>query len=593
MGRKGVGSLRRGQVVTSFGPGATIDLPDRSVIVGGLDWWRGWDRERIIEPRLEEKCAELLKVPRLALYAPPAEDTAPGAALTGIGVQEFPDWFVADYEVTRGRARSRPLVHRNALESGKFRIDDKARDVTPVRFVMGCTNGHIADIDWYIFTHSGRTACRRQLWLDETGTSGELTDLVARCDCGQTRPLALAKRPDVLGPCDGLRPWLPQKEVCGGAEGPKQMMRLLIRTASNSYYTQRLSVLSLPEASDRIRTVIKRLWPILKAADSVEKLSLIRSIHVDVSEGLVGIEDREAFAYVEAERTGHVPPRRPIKIEEFEALSQAADSFGEDSPEGSFYARRLAISGKGPACMQSIDRVVLVHRLREVSALLGFTRFEAVVPDLQGELDLAVKRAAIAMEPTWLPAVESRGEGVFISFRRDAITSWRQRPEVRERNAQIQRGLALAGLGGQPFDATYVMLHSLAHLLITAVALDCGYNTSSLRERVYVTPQGFGILIYTGTSDAEGTLGGLVQAGRQIDKYLPMALDMARLCSNDPVCAQHAPDALLEERFTLGAACHGCLLISETCCERRNELLDRALLVSTVERLGCEFCPDS
>lgn len=522
-----------------------------------------------------------------------AKPEDPRGALTGIGVEEFPHWFVADYEVTRGRARSRPLVHRNSLENGKFRAADKPRDVTPVRFVMGCTNGHITDIDWYIFSHAGRTSCRRQLWLDETGTSGELTDLVARCDCGLSRPLAFAKRPDVLGLCDGIRPWLPQKEVCGGDSGKGQMMRLLIRTASNSYYTQRLSVLSLPEASDRIRSVVRRLWPILKAADTVEKLSLIRGIHPDVSEGLAGIDDREAFEYIDAERTGRVPARRKIKIEEFEALSQATESLGEDVPEGAFFARRLSLPSERPACMDSIERVVLVHRLREVSALLGFTRFEAVVPDLQGELDLDVKRAAIAMEPTWLPAVESRGEGFFVSLRRDAITTWRQRTEVRDRNAAIQRGLALAGLAGQPFDATYVMLHSLAHLLITAVALDCGYNTSSLRERVYVTEQWYGILVYTGTSDAEGTLGGLVQAGRQIDRYLPMALEMARLCSNDPVCAQHAPDALLEERFTLGAACHGCLLISETCCERRNELLDRALIVSTVERLGCEFFTDA
>jgi hypothetical protein len=81
----------------------------------------------------------------------------------------------------------------------------------------------------------------------------------------------------------------------------------------------------------------------------------------------------------------------------------------------------------------------------------------------------------------------------------------------------------------------------------------------------------------------------LVQVGRSLDHHLRAALEMGRLCSNDPVCAQHHPDNKQEERFLNGAACHGCLLIAEPSCERRNEFLDRALVVATVESLGTEF----
>jgi hypothetical protein len=136
------------------------------------------------------------------------------------------------------------------------------------------------------------------------------------------------------------------------------------------------------------------------------------------------------------------------------------------------------------------------------------------------------------------------------------------------------------------------MLHSLSHLLITAIALDCGYSSSAIRERIYVTDAGCGILLYTGSFDAEGTLGGLVEAGRRVGQHLHNALDLARLCSNDPVCAQHRPDNQQEERYLHGAACHGCLLIGETSCERRNEHLDRALVVATVEEHGAEFFVD-
>jgi hypothetical protein len=589
MARKGVGSLRRGQVVTSFGPGATIDLPDISVVIGGLDWWKGYDRERIIEPRLEEKVAQVLGVPRISLYAPPAEVKDPHGPMVGVPVDEFPHWFVADVEERRGRGRSRPLVHSRSLAGGKYEYERKKYAVTPVRFVQACNNGHLADIEWREFTHGGRTACQRPLWMDEYGTSGDLTDVVIRCECGAQRALAQATIGRVLGQCKGQRPWLPQGEQCGGPGGTPEMMRLLIRTASNAYFPQKLSVLSLPEAGDRIRTAVRGLWSTLKDADTVEKLVLFRSMLSSVRDGLHGIDDATAFEYIIAEREGLTPLRRPIKVDEFEALTQASESIGEDRPEGDFYARRVRLDQPQRGVLAPVERVVLVHRLREVTAQLGFTRFEGVVPDVQGELDLNVRRAAIAMEPTWMPAVETRGEGVFLSFRKGLIDEWRAREAVRARDEAFRRAFnPQHGPLVRP-DVTYVMLHSLSHLLITAVALDCGYNTSSIRERIYVGADGCGILLYTGTSDAEGTLGGLVQAGGKIGRYLRLAMELGRLCANDPVCAQRSPDSQHNDQSSLGAACHGCLLISETCCERRNEYLDRALVIATVQNLGCEF----
>ena len=100
---------------------------------------------------------------------------------------------------------------------------------------------------------------------------------------------------------------------------------------------------------------------------------------------------------------------------------------------------------------------------------------------------------------------------------------------------------------------------------------------------------GHGILLYTASPDAEGTLGGLVQAADRIDKYLAEAVELGKLCANDPVCAQHRPESPEEERFLLGAACHGCLLLAESSCERRNDFLDRGLVVATVDGDGAAF----
>jgi hypothetical protein len=195
----------------------------------------------------------------------------------------------------------------------------------------------------------------------------------------------------------------------------------------------------------------------------------------------------------------------------------------------------------------------------------------------------------------WLPAIENRGEGVFLQFKADAIRQWLDREAVKQRDARMQQGF---GLWQHDHDATkrqyfglpYYMLHSLSHLLLTAISLECGYPPSSLRERVYAWQPSdqYGILIYTGSVDAEGTLGGLVEAGRNIRSHMHRALEIARLCSNDPVCAFHSP-ADHDQQPLLGSACHACLLISETSCEQRNDFLDRALVVPTVEMLGAEF----
>jgi Domain of unknown function (DUF1998) len=109
------------------------------------------------------------------------------------------------------------------------------------------------------------------------------------------------------------------------------------------------------------------------------------------------------------------------------------------------------------------------------------------------------------------------------------------RPEVVERGRRLRAGFESwrqqHPQSGREFpDLPYLLLHSLSHLLLTAVSLECGYPASSIRERVYALDAGYGILLYTGTPDAEGTLGGPVETGRQVDRHLRAALELGRLC---------------------------------------------------------------
>ena len=595
MSRKAHGQLRRGQVITTYGPGALIDLPKHSAIVGGLDTWpKPHELEEIMEPRLAQKLSMMTGVATPRLYAPPAESNDPREAFRGIGAWRFPEWFVVQDE-GRGedRPRARRLVHRKALD-GKGRFEGRA--VVATRFVRACVRGHVDDIDWRYFVHGAHgtnNPCLRQLWLDERGTSGDLADLVVRCECGRQRSLHEATQLELkpLGTCRGARPWLGQNTN----EDCDQPSRLLVRTASNAYFPQVVSALSLPDRGSAIESVVSELWDDLQIVEDGAELKLLKK-KPKLAAALAVFADDEILAAIRAKKQGSAE-ERPVKLVELEALLAAPEGFGDDVPiDPNFHARRLPERHwRRTERSEGIEAVIQLHRLREVLALVGFTRLEAVMPDINGEYETDVERAQIAIEPTWFPATENRGEGVFVQFKSAAVASWLERPEVRKRLEGLAKGHARWAderKNKRVFPGgSYVLLHTLSHLLIQSLSLRCGYPASSLRERIYVDPkdQRYGILLYTASSDAEGTLGGLVQQARHFEEHLAHALRMAALCSNDPVCAQHAPGTSMEGRWLHGAACHGCALVAETCCEMRNDYLDRALVVPVLGMPGAAF----
>jgi Domain of unknown function (DUF1998) len=590
--------LRSSQIVTTFGPGAMVDLPEASVIIGGLDHWN-YDRSQIPiveEPRLVGKLRALLEVDTLTLRTPPPAANQDHGFQPDIVVWRFPEWFIVQNTIVTPRGfRRRKLVHLNNLDHMKYLDDDRKKySVVPVRFVRACRKGHVGDIDWKSFVHGASTGCPRNLWLEERGTTGDLDEIYVVCECGADRVMSQAARPDLraLGSCNGSRPWLGAgtRESCGEAN------RLLIRSASNAYFPQQLSVISIPDTRRPVDEAVRSLWEdFLVDVEAPEDLIKARR-KPTVAAKLQGLSDEDVWAAISHVRAGDDDTtKRTVKEVEFEALSEAQEELGSDVPDGYFFARSLPSAHWEAPWMQAIERVVLVHRLREVIAQVGFTRFEAAGPDIQGELmdlSVGVERAPLASDLTWLPAVENRGEGIFLLFKAKAIGDWLKKQGVKDRGTQLARGYqrwkdekgALREFTGLP----YYFLHSLSHLLLTVISLDCGYPASSLRERVYAAPDRYGILIYTGSSDAEGTLGGLVQAGREIKRYMLLALERGRLCSNDPICAHHSP-MQHDQQLLLGSACHGCLLIAETSCEQANNFLDRSLVVQTIEGLGAEF----
>ncbi|MDQ0934085.1 hypothetical protein QFZ49_004025 [Streptomyces turgidiscabies] len=177
---------------------------------------------------------------------------------------------------------------------------------------------------------------------------------------------------------------------------------------------------------------------------------------------------------------------------------------------------------------------------------------------------------------------------MFLRFDEKRIAAWERLPEVRTRESEL-RGAYAQWCANRSVDpqwpgARYVLLHSFSHMLIREFALECGYGASGIGERIYARSGDkpmVGVLLYTAAPDSEGTLGGLVTLGQQgrLGPLLSQALDAARLCSSDRLCAEHNPT--VHSRLH-GAACHACLFAAETSCEKGNHFLDRAMLVETL-----------
>ena len=489
-----------------------------------------------------------------------------------------------------------PLRRRDWIDEAGTR-----KPATPIRFVCGCQNGHLQDIDWKWVIHGG-PKCEEPLWLQEFGTSAEPRDTRIRCGCKASIGLDELFIAGRLGKCLGNRPWIGDNEAGCDAE-----LKLLTRTATNTYFAQVATVISLPSAEDELTKRIEELLSVLQRANDANGIAAARMFNPQVEEGLRGHSDTEVFERLTQIRAGlsAVASKDP-RIAEFELMTTGRPLIGENRPDAKLHAETLPRdmwdSDTDPICV-GIEALVAVHRLREVSCLYGFTRFEPapLADDGLEDIGLAIRGASLGIGNDWLPAIEQFGEGLFIQFKPKALATWLDQGGTRARLNQLgDAAMGWTAKTNQPLGfrsgGPYMLAHSLAHALMTEIALDCGYPSTALKERIYALPRlnvgdpiRCGLLIYTATVGIQGTLGGLVEVAGRFRHVLRSALDHLLVCSGDPICADHDPTTRTDDRALHGAACHGCMLVAETSCEARNLHLDRALLVDTMAVTGAGF----
>lgn len=586
----------------TFGPGAVVDFradgAPVSAVAAGLEEWDNSfppaglaNPQRIVEPRLQRK----LSVSGFRL--PPVvdenwRDKEGNPDRRTLVAARFPAWLQCpqcDRLAPASRWSHDPgRAYRYCAGCTRKLPGQRKVFAVPIRFVMACAKGHLDDFPWHFWV-GHKKDCRRKdradLYLrsERPGLAG----LVLSCrECRARRSMdgVFSARTWSGVRCHGRRPWLATANETCDCEP-----RALQRGASNLYFPVLESALSIPPWSDALQEALGVYWnPIVstRPEDRATFIRILAEAELAPVLGELGLGPEELAQHIEERLTRYNDDTiLNIRQEEYRQFVSGTDTEGPDARE--FEVRNVRVPDN---LRPFFSRVVRVVRLREVRALKGFTRINPPGDDDGPSI------AAIAVgEPGWLPAVEVRGEGVFLAFDQERLSTWEAQANVVERARSIdeawRREWQQRYGEGEPawrIMARYLLAHTVAHALMRQLTLECGYSTASLRERLYVNDDMAGLLIYTATSDSDGTLGGLQRQGEahRIDRAATAAIRAMEWCSSDPLCIEGMIAG--SDRLSL-AACHACVLAPETACEEYNRFLDRAMLVGLPDAPGVGF----
>lgn len=590
--------IRKSQLITPFGVGAIMEFPTESLMHAGLDAWTVGDDQNLADDRL----AQRLGVKNF--YEPVQAPEPRQSGGDNVPFVRFPLWHVCPRCRTLQQAswndRQPPRCTSNVQPRFKGapcgELPEKRRPhMVPVRFIIACSDGHIDDFPWIEWAHTPRgkkltpgTGCEVPiLRLDYTGRAG-LMGLSVRCEsCGSKRSLAGAGSPDALKDfgCTGNRPWLGPDagEECRCEDHP----RVVQRGATNVYFSRVVSSILIPPYSTFVRRFIsrKKNWELLTSGvdengrPDMARLSFFAEEHgIPIGDLTEAVNERlGGISRVFTEQT-----EEDFRFDEYKAFRAGANRNRDDD----LNVIPQVLDDYDADVRLYFQDIVLVEKLTETRTLTGFSRMNP--PDMHGEGGGRVAPLS-KRKLNWLPAMRAYGEGIFFTLNQDLLDKWSGQTAVQKRFSALQNRLSdvRASRGQEPriISPAFVLLHTLAHILIRRLSFDCGYGSSSLRERIYCRQSGgehmAGILIYTAASDSEGTLGGLVRQGKpgRFEQTLRYALVDATNCSSDPLCSESVGQG--SDALNL-AACHACCLIPETSCEEGNRLLDRLASIGSI-----------
>ncbi|MBB3131306.1 hypothetical protein FHS19_006026 [Paenibacillus rhizosphaerae] len=607
-------TVRSSQAILQYGVGAMVDFPDQTLMTAAPEYW-GTRVSRIHDERLEKALqVDYFGMPGSSKYK---DDW-------GIAYTRFPEWYfcpkcrvfqpmkswIKEYtkKATTRQKENDPNMRRP-------RCMECRQGLVPSRMVVACTKGHIDDFPWVKWAHEKNVTGNKEICTNpritfETGTTATagLEGLNVKCkSCNARATLKGAFDKDAMEKlglrCSGRMPWKNHSVDCN--EFPRAMQR----GASSLYYPKVVSSLVIPPYSEKINEQISSSKGFEKAlnyigeCDEPERQENIKkrldrwseeiSIELSADESVIkNILMRRLLEPAANDSTLVNASGLQYRLEEFEALSGKISVINLN--ENDFVREETDIDLYG---IPFVKDVSLIHKIREVRALTGFTR---ITPSDANEIGEKIPGFISVKEPKtrWYPGYEVRGEGIFIEFNSGDISQWlEENDESIHKRIKIINDHYQASYQGEftsrVITPKFVLLHTIAHLLIRQLSFECGYTAASLRERLYCSEpeDGFemsAIFIYTASGDSEGTLGGLVRQGYWdcLPRTFKKAIEFGELCSNDPVCISSKGQG--RDALNL-ASCHSCGLLPETSCEEFNVFLDRALVVGTFEEKEMGF----
>lgn len=595
--------IRRSQLITPFGIGSIIDLPDQAVMPLGLENWQINKETRISDDRLARRLNVSDFYQPIPAKNKNSHDSHENDFKGTVPVTRFPLWHFCPSCRAMKKAsifhRSAPTCDSCTKNTSKRGQKGKAgKKMIPVRFAVACADGHIDDFPWVWWAHGCKDACENpSLKLVQTQGAG-LSGLKVVCtsdNCSEKNKgqnLSNAGNQELFAKklkCTGNRPWLGNEY--GLKEDCDSPPRLIQRGSSNTYFADIKTSILIPPFSERHYKVLKSsLFTTLVEEFGYDDGLPNSSVFSVLGKQCDLLPEELMAAYKEQfGEDGDLVNSEDINEEtfrfaEYQVLLGDALKLKDD-----LRICRKDNSGLDSVVKPFIGSLIAVEKLVETRCLTGFRRID---PN-EGKL-----AALSASHSTWLPAIRGTGEGIFIELNGEMLTEWSHRDDVQKRISKMKQNIQRYELVAKPkttenLTPQFVLLHTLAHILSTRLSFEAGYGSSSIRERLYSSEEHsmHGLMIYTSEAGTEGTLGGLVLAAEPeaFSRLLLRALGDTIHCSNDPLCEEsegQGPGAINL------AACQGCALLPETSCEEANFFLDRVLLVGSTENQDIGFFSD-
>lgn len=131
-----------------------------------------------------------------------------------------------------------------------------------------------------------------------------------------------------------------------------------------------MSVILLPDRDESLEAAVNLVWDFdLQYVECIDDLEKDRTKKARVKHALEVYTDKEVLGEIEFRQGSRMEgSAKSVKLAEFEVLSNVTDTSGSDASDSVFFARALPKVQWDAPWMNCVERVVLVHRLREVVA---------------------------------------------------------------------------------------------------------------------------------------------------------------------------------------------------------------------------------